>query len=277
MASYFNDESNNAVNNSDGFSTGFIAGNKKSNIPNNQGNINKNVQQPMNNQQMMPNNAPVPPMNNQQPVNKPIVQKQVSKPIQPKVDIKKTLSVSDGNKKNIGKIINFASMGIFMVLIIIMLLIAFGVIDTKKETSVPETPTQEEPTYEETVEDKMVQVVATACQALDENGDYGVSSQKDDERCLLFTCFLENNVLCQNYNCMISDGETVYSKDCVNGNVRKAEVNEFQAHINISEACTVLENNKDLNGTHDFSYANCINYQCDSTVGGKTYTGACTH
>lgn len=297
MGGYFNDE-NNAVNNSDGFSTGFIA-NKKKTRPNvNNLDIDRiGSQSAMNNTGQIPVQQPQPPrqpMNNQPPrpnnyyptPNRPAPNQGMNRPnnvrVQPnakismnKVGQKTGAQIGAVKTKKIAKYLNYASMGIFIVLTIFILLAVGGKIKLgKKEEPKPE-PAKEVEIQEPSVQDKMMNKLVLACSNISTDGSYGTVGDPIETNCELFTCFIEDNVLCENFVCMIAHENEAYSLNCETGKGSKANKDEFQASLNISDACVVLEGNPGYNGNIKLSYATCQNYVCDTTVGGKGYSGTC--
>ncbi len=296
MGSYFNGD-NNAVNNSDGFSTGFIANKKKNrtNINNldidHLGGPNMNntgqvpVQQPVQPPRQQMNN-PQPGTNNffgnqnkvaqppRQPMNQPNNAK-VHKINMNKAGQKTGAQLGTVKTKKVAKYLNYVSMGIFVILTIFILLVVGGVVKLgKKEEPAPEQPT--EPVIQEpSVQDKMMNKLVLACSNISTDGSYGTVGDPIETNCELFTCFIEDNVLCENFVCMIAHENEAYSLNCETGKGSKANKDEFQASLNISDACVVLEGNPGYNGNIKLSYATCQNYVCDTTVGGKGYSGTC--
>lgn len=296
MGSYFNSD-NNAVNNSDGFSTGFIANKKKNRTNINNLDIDHLGGPNMNNTGQVPVQQPIQPprqqMNNPQPGTNNFFRNQnkVAQPPRqpmnrpnnvkvPKINMNKAgqktgAQLGTVKTKKVAKYLNYVSMGIFVILTIFILLVVGGVVKLgKKEEPAPEQP--KEPVIQEpSVQDKMMNKLVLACSNISTDGSYGTVGDPIETNCELFTCFIEDNVLCENFVCMIAHENEAYSLNCETGKGSKADKDEFQASLNISDACVVLEGNPGYNGNIKLSYATCQNYVCDTTVGGKGYSGTC--
>ena len=300
MSNFF-DEGTNAVNNTDGFSTGYLEKKKKPTKPTFGVPVNNNVQNtqsipvavqqnqfnqqaPQQNQfnQQAPQqmaNRPNPnqmanrPMNNQQrPQSNANRQAPQGNRVinNPRAMQKQTGATVKNNSKKFGKYINYLSMSILVATIVIVLLIAGGVINVnknKKGKAVNETPVVQ-PTEDE--QTKMISNLNIACGALDEDGKFGSQPQLDDPDCNVLVCFLKDTVSCQNHVCMVAGEANVYQKNCDTGTISKANKDDFQAIVNIEEACDVLKNNPGNNGNYDGSHATCTNYHCVSTYGKST-------
>ncbi len=232
-------------------------------------NLNNTQQMNLNNTQQISlnNTQPFPPVNNQPMDN------QVNMIPSQSYDITGA-TLSEKKKVNVTKILNISSMVILSILIVFVVLYSTGVINFKKA---PKANTNEEVVVdpEEQKVERMVSKLNAACNNLDAEGNYGSEPALADETCNVITCYIVNNAICANGLCMISDGQTVYSKVCRSGSLKKVNANDFQANVNLGELCTVLDSNSELNGNLEASYGSCKNFECQTVVAGKSYTASC--
>ena len=302
MSNFF-DEGTNAVNNTDGFSTGYLDRKKKPTKPTfgmpvnnnaqpntqmpatpvgmqqNQFNNNQYGQNHFNNQrpQQMAN-RPAP--NQQRPQNN--MNRQMApgnrRMPNPNAMQKQTgATIKKVNTRKFSKYINYLSMSILVVTIVIVLLIAGGVINVnknKKGQAVSETPVNTNP--EEDKEKTLISNLNIACGSLDKDGNFGTARQSDDPNCDVLICYLKDTVSCINGTCLVVSDTMAYSKDCASGKIIRAEKNEYQARINALEACDVLKNNPSSNGYYEGSRATCTNSICTAEYGGKTVEVDCS-
>ena len=182
--------------------------------------------------------------------------------------------VSTSKKVNVTKILNISSIVVLSLLIIFVVLYSTGVISFKKTPKV-DTNQEEVINPEEEKIERMVSKLNVACNNLDAEGNYGSEPELADDTCNVITCYIVNNAICANGLCMISDGDTVYSKVCSTGNLKKVNANDFQANVNLGELCTVINNNDKLNGNLSASYGTCVDYRCETVVAGKSYSATC--
>jgi len=288
-------EEHNAVNNDDGFTTGFLGHHESNNVnvvpPQGymqdpmQPPIQNTQQVPMQNTQQMPlqNTQQVPmqntqqmPMQNNNPKPEPKMPSKKKEFKLPNINnIGKGTGAELVEKKTnkIGKILNMISIGIIVILIIFLILYSMGVFKKDNKNNIQQ---QEEPVVdiEKENREKMFNQLNSSCSNLDAEGNFGVD-QDPVEGCDTLTCNILNNVVCTNSFCLVSDGKTVYSKNCTTGDTRTAEVNAFQAAVNLGEACDTLLTSPSLNGKLEASFATCDNYICKTEVNSKTYDKNC--
>ena len=302
-------EEHNAINNDDGFSTGFIGKQSPFSSGSNQG-FNPGPQQQPQIQQPMPQQMTQPiSMQSKQPVKQPKLVQQpmpqhMTQPIpqQPMMNNNKpfgnkpmnvnnskvNMPNTKGMLKNTGaqiqidqektsNVIGIISLVILVALIIFVVLLISGKIGGKKN----ETTEEKDPevvntkTPEEEENERMITKLTMSCQNLDEIGNFGAPVDSEENTCESLTCFIYENVICTNYLCMVANKENVYSKDCNSGEIRKANKTNFQATLNLNEICELIIKNNAYEGTWETSYASCTNYECTTTVDGKTFNKTC--
>jgi hypothetical protein len=251
----------------------------------------------MNNQQPMGNTQQMPMMNNQQPMPEQMPQPQNNNEV-PEQEVNhkgtnlddigkrtgadmfeekkrhvnkiKPINLMENSNIDLSKILKYVAIGVIVVLVIFIILYFTGVF--KHDEPVDDEPVVD---VQKEQEEKMFYKLNSTCSNLDENGNFGTNLEPI-AGCDTLTCNILNNVVCTEGFCMISDGKTVYSKNCTNGNTNTAEVNAFQAQVNLGDACEALKSNRDLNGNLDASFATCENYLCTTIVNGEKRSKDCS-
>ena len=305
-------EEHNSVNNDDGFTTGFIGNKHKSTTPvspqgfltntqqiqtqntqqvpiqnTQQMPVMNSQQQPMMDQQQMPmmnnqqqpmqNAQQMPMMNNQQPM--PMVNKhqQPPKGMMKNRNLQQMTGAQTPEDKTgiVSNIIHIISILIMISLIVFIGLYLSGKIDFNKNKDIPAGDPEPTVDLEKEKIEKILVKLNSACNNLDDDGNYGSPTKQAEEDCTDLTCFIEENVMCQGKLCMIAMEDKVYTRDCATGSNKAANKNDFQASVNLGDLCTTVMNNPDLNGSIQASYGTCVYFECVTDVGGKLYERSC--
>ena len=291
----------NAVNNDDGFTTGFLGNKHNSTPPGPPQNFLTNTQQiPTQNTQQMPmqNTQQMPMQNTQQMSNPMMNQGMPSQPMMPQPpnpSLMKTKGIPEPPKgmmkQNMQQMTgavtmeekaNIASKVIHIISIVIMIsLIAFialylsGKIDLHKKKDEPVGDPEPVVDLEKEKIEKILVKLNSACNNLDDEGNYGEPTVQGEEECSDLTCFINENVMCQGKLCMIAVEDKVYTRDCATGSNKVADKNAFQASVNLGDLCNTIMKNPDLNGSIQASYGTCVYFECVTDVGGQLYEKSC--
>ena len=322
-------EEHNAVNNDDGFTTGFIGNKSHSTRPvapqsfltntqqipiqntqqmpmmnnqqmpmqntqatpvqntqqmtmmNNQTPMMNTQQMPMmNNQTPMMNTQQMPMMNNQQaPMMNNTMPKKMPKPpksIKNNSIQQMTGAMTTEEKTSIAsKVIYAISILIMVSLIVFIALYLSGKINLNKKVEEPQGDPEPVVDLEKEKIEKILVKLNSACNNLDDDGNYGQPTVQGEEECSDLTCFINENVMCQGKLCMIAVEDKVYTRDCSTGSNKVANKDAFQASVNLGDLCNTVMNNPDLNGSIQASYGTCVYFECVTEVGGELFERSC--
>ena len=108
-----------------------------------------------------------------------------------------------------------------------------------------------------------------ACESLNPDGSYGASK---DPSCTDLFCMILDNPVCASKLCMISNGEEVYTKDCITGTVNTIDKISLQASLYMNQACNLLDEEGNYSGT----YGVCEKAICELTLEGNKFKKDCT-